>query len=77
VLVLVASKYLHRDVAVIAEVETIQRFVAITVLLGIVLDQSAQAGRDTQPRLQRSIIDLPFNRNVSKLVDHSTDSETS
>jgi len=38
--------YLHGDMAIVAEVETEQGLVPIPFLLGVVRDESAQAGRD-------------------------------
>lgn len=43
---------LNGDVAVVAEVERVQGFVAITVLLVAVRDQRAETRRDSQPSLQ-------------------------
>jgi len=37
---------LHGDMAVVAEVETVQGLIPIAILLGVVRDESAQAGRD-------------------------------
>ena len=65
--------YLHGDMAVVAEVEAVQRFVPVTVLLVIVGYQSAQPCRDAQPGRQRSVVELyptlPSN-NLAQTTQH-------
>jgi hypothetical protein len=49
---------LHRDVAVVAEVEAVDGLVPVAVAVGDVLDEHADAGGDAQPLVQAAVVNL-------------------
>lgn len=49
---------LHRDVAVVAEVEAVDGLVPVAVAVGDVLDQHADPRRDPQPLVQAAVVNL-------------------
>jgi hypothetical protein len=49
---------LHRDVAVVSEVEAVDGLVAVAVAVGDVLDEHADARGDAQPLVQAAVVHL-------------------